>query len=165
MQKVREYLDLTATTVMIVTSAVLVWHVVSDRASPRSAPAAGYSQGDVFGAVEGVRFTETPATAILFVQSTCQFCSASMPFYRRLSALPRRAKFIVMGVETRDQLKAYLSAQQLKADDVVSVNGQNIKFRGTPTLLLVDNKGVVRDVWAGQLDNAREEAVLKKIGS
>jgi hypothetical protein len=164
MHKLREHLDLTATIVMILTSVVLVWHVVSDRASVRSPPAAGYSQGDVFGAVDGLRFSETPATAILFVQSTCKFCSASMPFYRRLSALPRRAKFIVMGVETRDQLQAYLSAQQLRVDDVVSVNAQNIKFRGTPTLLLVDNKGVVRDVWAGQLDNAREEAVLKKIG-
>lgn len=53
----------------------------------------------------------------------------------------------------------------MQVDDVKQASLSTIGVRGTPTLLLVDNKGTVADVWQGKLDSGQEErllAVLKK---
>jgi hypothetical protein len=161
MGKLKGYLDSIATVAMILASGVLIWVALSQRRP--SIPPTGYAQGDVFGSVEGLDFREVPSTAILFLQSTCKFCTDSMPFYRRLSEIPRRGRLVVMGTESRERLEAYLAAHQFKPDRVIVVTPQATKVRGTPTILVVDTNGVVVEAWGGQLDSARELAVFRKI--
>ena len=58
---------------------------------------------------------------------------------------------IVVGLEPIETLTGYLSSHQLETDAVVSVNPGTLKVSGTPTLVLVDNKGKVTKQWPGAL--------------
>lgn len=49
-------------------------------------------------------------------------------------------------------------------DEVQQDQRRNLNVAGTPTLLLVDNNGVVQNVWIGKLTSDGEREVLAKLG-
>jgi hypothetical protein len=49
-------------------------------------------------------------------------------------------------------------------DDVKQVPLNTLGVRGTPTLLLVNDAGVVTDVWTGKLQPDQEAQVLAALG-
>jgi len=48
--------------------------------------------------------------------------------------------------------------------DIQRAELASLKIAGTPTLLLVDRRGVVENVWVGQLTDQGEADVLSKTG-
>jgi len=48
--------------------------------------------------------------------------------------------------------------------DVQHAELASLKIAGTPTLLLVDRGGVVKNVWVGQLNDQSEADVMSKTG-
>jgi len=42
---------------------------------------------------------------------------------------------------------------------------QKVGISGTPTILLVDKKGVISDLWVGKLTEEKEAEVLAKLTS
>ena len=58
-----------------------------------------------------------------------------------------------------------MSGEGVHVDQIQQVPPASIGVRGTPTMLLVDSKGVVTRVWTGKVQDAEQEnvlAVLKK---
>lgn len=105
---------------------------------------------------------------MVFVLSTkCHFCSESVPFYqsvlRKTSALPHLA---AVAVFPQDELeaKSYADKSGLPFDRIVHSDLKSIAIRGTPTLLLVDSKGIVQRSWAGQLSKKQESDVMDSLG-
>jgi hypothetical protein len=45
-------------------------------------------------------------------------------------------------------------------DQIVSVNPNGLRFRGTPTVLLIDAAGTVQRTWFGKLQTPAEESEL-----
>ena len=85
-----------------------------------------------------------------------------MPFYRRLTTQLGRARVVVMGREPIQVLQAYVEEFGVRPTQVVSVGERVLKFRGTPTLVLVGTDAVVRSVWFGRRQTtAEEEAVIR----
>jgi hypothetical protein len=95
-----------------------------------------------------------------------------MPFYRRLAALRsapgehmRIVAFVPQARETTEDARTYFTAQGLTADRIQPALFPAIGITGTPTLALVDSRGIVKDVWTGKLPPEEENEVVKRIGS
>ena len=59
-----------------------------------------------------------------------------------------------------DEGRKYLEGQGVQVDDVKQATLNSIGVIGTPTLLLVDGKGTVAQVWEGKLKPDQEGGVL-----
>jgi len=91
-----------------------------------------------------------------------------MPFYRELSTFidKARVQFVVASWEERGTTERYLSEHNVAADHIVQLDSEfRHSIRGTPTLVLVDNMGTVRDSWVGLLDQDGEQRVRDAITS
>lgn len=137
---------------------------VPPQAQPGAAPTRteGYRVGDSV-AVSEVVFDRAAATLLLVVQSSCQYCTKSMPFYRTLSTelrtlrtAPQGVRFIVVSPEPRPITQAYLDMNSLTVDEVVQAKPGELKIGGTPTAMLVGPDGRVKHIWKGWQDEERQ---------
>jgi hypothetical protein len=101
-------------------------------------------------------------TVVLALQVGCHFCSESAPFYSRLSKLAseRGINVVAMMPNPESDSKAYLNGLSVKIGTVRQVNFGDIAVSGTPTLFVVDRRGVVQQVWEGKLQENQEQRVL-----
>lgn len=106
---------------------------------------------------------------VVALSPTCHFCEESMPFYKRLvdernqkgSQVKVIAAVSQEGAKAEEQQK--LAAAGVNADGVVVLDFNSVKLRGTPTIVLVDNKGEVHEVWVGKQAASGEEEILEAL--
>jgi hypothetical protein len=115
--------------------------------------------------VEVTRFINGLPSLLLVLSTTCQFCEASMPFYRELAALndvqAGRLRIVVISIQPPEQMRAHLDARRLTPSAIVPALDTPLRLEGTPTIILVDRKGVVDSSWKGQLHKTGERAVVQ----
>ena len=102
-------------------------------------------------------------TVLLALSTTCHFCADSAPFYRRLTEEKGGVRVVAVTPQTVDVSKKYLDAKGLKVDEVTQSPLDSIGVEATPTLMLVDDSGVVTHKWVGRLDAEQEADVLARI--
>jgi len=162
----RAALDWGVNLVILATCAIVASAVVQNRArdadfDPRNV----FRTGDAAEVLPGVKYDDAQATLVLYVRSTCHYCSASMPFYRSISERLGRAariKLVAVSDEEPGILTDYLNANGLRVDVPVQFQGRS---RGTPTVVLVDNAGRVRNVWIGQQPKEGEQRVMAALST
>jgi hypothetical protein len=91
-----------------------------------------------------------------------------MPFYRRLVALRDQhridAQLVALFPDSEGEARGVLKDARLDSIGLASgVPLSRINVTGTPTLLLVDKRGVVSRAWSGELTPDGEEEVLKAL--
>lgn len=144
-------LCLSAGFAMLLAVSAVCWSLASRRAPLQ------YATGDRFASIEDLNLAVAPATLILWVNSRCGACTASMSFYRRLTAQPHRTRIVVMGRESVQRLRDYLAQFDVRPAQVISSDDPRLKFAGTPTLALLGADSVVRSVWFGRRQTVTEE--------
>ena len=103
-------------------------------------------------------------TLVLVVQKGCHYCTESAPFYQRLARQAEQSgkvHLIAVLPQSRVEAADYLRGIGVTIADVREAKLPAIKVRGTPTLLLVSNTGVVEKAWIGKLPANRESEVLQ----
>ncbi|HUE85886.1 MAG TPA: conjugal transfer protein TraF [Vicinamibacterales bacterium] len=133
-----------------------------------SSPATGYSTGESIGPVPGVDFAAADRSLVMFVRSTCGFCTASMPFYQTMVRAARttgaKVQFVAVSPEPVETTKSYLSLHRLNG--VAAAQATGFKIGGTPTLILVDSQGKLIRAWRGKAPQEAEgEIVATVLGS
>jgi peroxiredoxin len=118
-------------------------------------------------AIENVNWKENGKTLVLYVSATCHFCTESSPFYQRLVKENSSNGVTLLAVlpQSVEESKAYLKAQDINITQVYNTSLASIGVRATPTLLLVDEDGVVAESWRGKLTADQEAEVLNKLSS
>ena len=58
------------------------------------------------------------------------------------------------------EAEQYLNGEDVPVDQVKQATMADIGVRGTPTMLLVNSKGVVTKVWVGKVQPEQEQEVL-----
>jgi len=111
---------------------------------------------------------EHQSTLLLAVRKGCRFCDDSMPFYRRLVALRDQHQIDteLVAVFPDSEGEAHGVLKDARLDSIVLASGvplSRIKVTGTPTLILVDSRGVVSRAWSGELTPDGEEEVIKAL--
>lgn len=108
---------------------------------------------------------ESTETVVLVLQVGCRFCDESASFYREL--LPRAAEKNVRVVAVMPnelgEARDYLQAKEISIPTIEKLEISQLRIRGTPTILLLDKTGTVKNAWEGKLSHLQEKDVLKSL--
>jgi hypothetical protein len=121
-----------------------------------------FRPGDAAEQLPDVHYGESKATLVLYLRSSCQYCTASMPFYRELTnhAHAKAVRIVIVSAEPPQSLRAYLSQHHLEADRALSFEGRAVP---TPTLVLVGADGRVRSAWLGLQDLIGQRRIIDSL--
>jgi thioredoxin-related protein len=114
---------------------------------------------------EQINWNNSPKNVALVLSTTCHFCKESTRFYRELvrECNSRQIRTIAFFPQSLEAGRAYLEAEGVSINEVRQAEFKALKVSGTPTLLLVDNNGIVQHVWIGKLTAAKEKEVLARV--
>jgi Redoxin len=113
------------------------------------------------GRLPGVDWSRNGRTLVLAISTQCHFCRESTPFYRKLQQeAGKNVKMVAVLPQPVAEAEQYLNGEGVHVDQVKQASLGTIGIHGTPTMLLVDGKGVVAKVWTGKLSEPEQEQVL-----
>lgn len=117
--------------------------------------------------LENVNWKENKKTLVLYISVNCRYCTESSPFYQRLveENSSNRVPIIAVLPQAVEDAKAYLKAHNVNIVQVYNSSLEFIGVRATPTLMLVDENGIVIESWRGKLTEDKEAEVLSKLSS
>lgn len=116
--------------------------------------------------VPGITWSDSEETVVLALSDKCKYCTESAPFYKQLAAeTAKRNGVRVIAVFPQDPNagKKYLDDLGIPVVAVTQATLDSIGVRATPTLVIVDKSGTVKQSWVGLLKNGRETEVLNRI--
>jgi len=115
----------------------------------------------------GVDWSRADRTLVMALSTQCHFCSESAGFYQRLLPAATVSKVPVVAVfpQPTNEARAYWTSQNLPLGgvDLEQAPMERIRVSGTPTLIVVDRKGLILRAWAGKLPAQGEAEVIKAI--
>ncbi|HZS60320.1 MAG TPA: thioredoxin-like domain-containing protein [Gemmatimonadaceae bacterium] len=123
-----------------------------------------YKAGESAPHLEAVQYSDSGRTLLMFVRSTCHFCTESMEFYRRIADSQAhrsgQLKLVAVSIDSPSVTEAYLHDNHLVVDQVVSYTIESeIKVSATPTLIAVDRTGTVEGLWVGKKPASGEKDI------
>lgn len=118
-------------------------------------------------ALKGVAWGESRQTLLLAFSNECGYCAESAPYYKRLAEESGRhgTRFVAVAKTPVEDSRSYLAAHGIAANLIVQARLSTIGINNVPTLLLVDERGIVRNVWVGKLSGAAENEVMGRVGA
>jgi len=160
--RVRRYVEIAANIAIVLVAIVIVGNFVWSKFRPKqnlTAPPVGSTVS-----LSGVNWEKNGSTLLMVLQEGCRYCEESAPFYHRLhdqrSGSQPRMVAVIPGEKA--ETVRYLTDHGVLADDVINTSLDDVKVAATPTLLLVDQSGYVKNAWVGKLDESREKEVIQK---
>lgn len=114
----------------------------------------------------GVDWAKNGRTLLLVLSRDCRYCTESAPFYRRLTreaAGRPDVHLIALFPQEVAEGREYLDGLGVSVDEVRQASPSSTGAGGTPTLILVDGGGVVRNSWVGKLAAPEESEVLSQL--
>lgn len=109
----------------------------------------------------GVDWGKSKRNLVLALSTTCHFCTESAPFYQQLEQLKSSdVRLLAVLPQTSEEAKLYLSKLRVNLSDVAEAPLQSIGVGPTPTLILIDNNGIVKRSWVGKLRDDETASVL-----
>jgi hypothetical protein len=152
--------------VALLLGAVLVKrNLPSPRHQPAAPPRAAIQPGTKIQ-LPGVDWGASEQTLLLALSERCHFCSESAGFYQRLvreKSQPDSPRIIAVLPQEVSRGQSYLTNLGVAVDDVKQSAMSVIGVSGTPTIILVDRTGVVKESWVGKLPPEREAEVLHRL--
>ncbi len=112
-----------------------------------------------------IDWKQSKQTLILAISSTCHFCTESAPFYKKLTQSRGNTRLVAVLPQPVEDSRKYLDHLGISVDEVRQLPLDRIGVRGTPTLILLDTFGVVRNSWIGSLPPQTELAVIRALKS
>jgi peroxiredoxin len=152
--------------VAIIIAVVIIGILFVRNQSGRQQAAHEISVGTKF-ALQDVNWTTKEKSIVFALSTTCHFCSESADFYRQISEAckERNIRTIAVFPQSAAAAEEYTKKMGLHFDEVRQASLSGLEISGTPTLLIIDNGGLVRNVWVGKLPMQTEKEVLAKVGS
>jgi hypothetical protein len=112
-----------------------------------------------------VDWRRTHYTLVMALSTQCHFCTDSAGFYRRLlSTAGSKWQAVAVFPQPVDEAKGYLLDRGYSVATLKQSTLSDIGVLVTPTLFLVDEKGILRQQWIGKLDRTGEEDVAHHLG-
>lgn len=167
--KLKSYLEVaTNIAVLLVALAVLstfAWNYFGR--SPKPQLQAGFQKGQTFAQVPGVRYDRSPQTLLVAMSTRCHYCTESLPFYRQLAEAQRASgqetHVVAVFPNQEAEVRQYIQQNKLELETVAGVDLGALNISGTPTAVLIDGSGKIRDFWLGKLPQDQEQQVLKAV--
>ncbi|MPY86870.1 MAG: redoxin family protein [Luteitalea sp.] len=133
--------------------------------SPRNAGQPEIAAGTKVS-LDEVQWEKSKQTLVLALAVGCGFCTESAPFYQQLvkeTANKSDVQLIAVLPQEIGEARQYLDSLKVSIKEVRQHPLSSLNVVGTPTLILVNNKGEVTDSWIGRLQADEEAEVLKRL--
>ena len=129
----------------------------------RSTPAAPLV-GTKFQLAE-VDWHKSKRTLVLAFRTGCPYCSESTGFYRTLSEQCRlnHVRLIAVAPDPVSESQQYLKEAGVSVDEVRQSELPRLGIMRTPTLVLVDDGGIVSRIWLGELSSSNQQDVITRL--
>lgn len=114
----------------------------------------------------GVDWAKNGQTLLLVLSRDCHFCTESAPFYQRLTReTSGRADvhLIALLPQQVEEGKKYLDNLGVSINEIRQAAPSSTGASGTPTLILVDANGIVKNSWVGKLSAPEESEILNQL--
>lgn len=159
-------IEIAANIAILIAAFAVVAFFVRNYVAGRTNNPPSIAAGEKF-ALKGVDWQSSEKNLVLAVSTTCHFCTESAPFYRTLVDQCRQSHVHVVAVlpQPPAEAQAYLANEGVAVDEIRQSPLADLEVRGTPTLLLVDRAGVVRNVWVGKLAERAEKELISRLSS
>jgi hypothetical protein len=160
----KKMLDIIVTVAVGIAALLIIQHSVAERLHrPKT-----LTVGTRLQNIAGLDWAAHDATLVLALRQGCHFCEQSMPFYRRLSDLSDKhtiEPFLVAAFpDDSNQVADVVRTNALTIPTLHDVSLlEDLKVSGTPTILLVDKRGVAAKIWSGRLTPSGEADVINAI--
>lgn len=106
-------------------------------------------------------------TVLLALSSNCRECAEGAAFYQVLArSLQNRRSILLVALLPDPPADAgdYFTEMGISVTNVRHVDFFSLGIRRTPTIAIVNSKGVVTDVWVGALAPPMQMEVLRRLG-
>jgi len=115
--------------------------------------------------IPNVDWEKNKKTLVLFLREGCKFCTESMAFYQKLAqvGIEKNTKFVVVSQDSEEVSKEYLAENGVEFSEVRQASLASFGVRGTPTLILANEKGEVSNSWVGKLPPDKEQEVISQL--
>jgi peroxiredoxin len=165
-EKAAKRIEIAANVAIIVVAVAVVLFFVKNYRMNRTGPRAQISVGTKF-ALKDVNWPGSGKTVVLALSTTCHYCTESAGFYRELVQQCQKQHVRVIAVlpQPLNEAQSYLNKEGVSVDEVRQGSFPELKIGGTPTLVVLDNQGVVKSVWIGKLPENKEKEVLSELDS
>lgn len=162
---VAKKVEMVANIAIIIAAAVLIFVFVRNYTG-KSANIPTIAPGTKFG-LKDVSWQSNNKNMVFAVSTTCHFCSESAPFYRELVTQCKQQHVHTIAVlpQPIPEAESYLKNEGVAVDEIRQATLTDLQIGGTPTLLLVDGSGTVKNVWVGKQPDDKEKEILSKLGS
>lgn len=165
--KLSSRIELAANVAIIVVAILLGYFLIQKfflQQNPQPSPPPEIAKGTKVSLAD-VDWQANQKTLLLVLQKGCHFCSESMPFYKTLveKSKEKGIKLVAVLPNSREEGSQYLRENGVEIQDVVQAQLNSINVRGTPTLILVNDKGEVSNSWIGKLPAHKEVEVTENL--
>jgi thioredoxin-related protein len=112
--------------------------------------------------VNGVDFSRSKRTLLLFFQLDCDICKESSPFYRSLVDTFReteKVQFVFITPEKPAVAEQFFRGAGISSKTFHQGKAGMLGVTSTPTLILADSAGKVQGFWVGRLSAEREAEI------
>jgi hypothetical protein len=116
--------------------------------------------------ITGMDWSKKQHTLVLALQTSCHYCADSAPFYQELLKQQDLGGWQAVAVlpQPVQQSLAYMQSRGYSIPRVFQMDLGSIGVSGTPTLLLVSQKGKLEKEWVGKLNPSGEDEVAAALG-
>lgn len=118
---------------------------------------------------KGYRWNTAKFTLVLALHVGCPHCENEMPFYEELLRLSQQnkihAQVVAFFPDSKTEVAGEFSDRLVGLTKVTSVDLASLRVHGTPTGIVVDNVGVVRYLWVGELTSEEENSLILELKS
>jgi hypothetical protein len=164
--KIGVFADIAIIVVAMIGGAALIkqhWWDASQRQKPPT-QASEYPAAGSKITLPGVDWSLSKHNLLIALSTNCHFCSESAPFYQRIigeAGMRNGFSSIAAFPQDAKQSADFLDKYGIRVNRVVQCSPESIGIRGTPTLVIVDNHGIVKKAWIGRLSVQQEADVMK----
>jgi len=142
---------------IIITAGVLVKRTVFTGQS-NGAGLPGLTVGERLN-VPTIDWAQNKKSLVFFLKKDCPFCTSSAALYRQLmdEAAKRNVKCIALLPNSPEDARKYLQYLELSFGNVYTGPIEDSRITGTPTVVFVDQNGIVKSVWIGAQTEREKE--------
>ena len=154
-----------ANVIVILLAIALGSLYLKDRFSSSGPEPSEVKAGDRLPGLDGWEWGAHDRTLVLALRKGCHFCEDSAPFYQRLIVQQQQggshSTIVAVFPDSADTVKQVVQSEGLGIHALGGVPLEKLKISATPTLLLVDRSGTVRNAWIGMLSPRQELEVMR----
>lgn len=152
--------------ILILVAFVRSYHLRSLTSGDVRKPSSNAQMGRQ-ASLQGIDWSKSEHTLLMFLNTQCRYCQKSEPFYRRLSSEitdHQKARLIAFFPDPPEKARGYFDRAQIRVDEIRQPLAGDLTVKGTPTLILFDKNGIATKQWIGLLSPAEEADVLSHLG-